>query len=196
VNFVPVVHRTYLSLGKKWAEAENKPWDGTAGETFQSGHVNFLRKAISLCYQYGDEKMAQKYLKIMTTMYPNPEYNVGMERYIVQYVLEDMQSMGLVDANATVAFFLFQAYMRYGMGDDYSALAMRKWAIFIYNTYMKGRKLKEETGRMSMAEFKDVDRNALEMSLANLPPKHQERLKARLNITTQPAVGVEKLPNK
>ncbi len=102
--------------------------------------------------------MAKKYWDLMTKMYPNPEYNIGMEKFIYKYVLEDMQSFGLSDVNATVGFFLFQSYTRYAMGDDYTALAMRRWATVIYNAYMDKRKLKEETGRMSMADFKFIDK--------------------------------------
>jgi len=187
INMVPVVNRIYLSLGEKWAKAENIPSDGTAGETFKAGHINFLRKAIGLCYQYGAEQMAKKYWDQLTKMYPNPEYNIGMERFIYKYVLEDMQSFGLTDVNASVNLFLFQSYLRYAAGDDYAALGMRKTATMMYSTYMKNRKLKEETGRMSMADFKQIDKNALEMALKSLPENLRQRLEARLKITTQPS---------
>jgi hypothetical protein len=182
VRFIPVVHRTYLSLGKKYAEAEKIPWDGTAGETFRDGHVNFLRKAIGFYYQFGDDKMTRKYWDIMTKMYPLPEYKIGMDKYIYKLVKEDIGSMSLADVNATVVMFLMQAYSRYAMGDDYSALAMERWAELLYKSYMKDRPLKEETGRMSMAPWKDLKDYAIKATMKSMPEKLQERLRARLKL--------------
>jgi len=187
IRFIPVVDRTYISLGKKYAEAEKIPWDGTAGETFKSGHINFLRKAIALCYQFGDMNMARHYWDKMRKMYPNPEYDIGMEPYIYKYILEDVRTSGLTDINSTIMLFLVQACSSYAVGDDYSALAKERVAKLLYDNYMHGRLLKDERGRMNMPPYRDMKRKAIEFTLQNMPPKLQERLRDRLNLTTQPA---------
>jgi hypothetical protein len=187
IRFIPVVNRVYLALGKEQAAQDNIPWDGTAGETFKSGHINFLRKAIAVAYQYGSNTLAKKYWDLMLKMYPNPEYNIGMEAYVYKYVREDMESSGMVDVNSTVVLYLFQAYLSYASGDDYTALAQEKLANFMYQRYMKDRLLKDPTGRMNMAPLSDLKKYALNMALKNLPDTMRERLQVRLNITTQPA---------
>jgi hypothetical protein len=192
IRYIPYTHNFYVSIGKKWAENEKKSWDGTAGETFRDGHVNFLRKAIGFYYQFGREDMAQKYWNIMTKMYPLPEYSVGMKPYIFKLIKEDVASMGLSDINASVVMFLRQAFVFYAMGDDYSALAMERWAELLYKSYMKDRLLKEETRRMSMAPWKDLKLQAFQDTYKSIPPKLQERLRARVNLPL-PAPEPEKL---
>ncbi|MFA5864671.1 MAG: hypothetical protein WC975_08280 [Phycisphaerae bacterium] len=182
IRFIPVLHRIYLSLGKKWAAAEKIPWDGTAGETFKDGHINYMKKAIGLYYQYGREDLAKKYWDMMLKLYPYAEKNDGLEAFVRRYVREDIKSMGLTDVNSTVVMFLGQAYQRYAMGDDYSALAMERWAKTIYDSYMQGQEGKNETGRMNMAPWKDLKNYAIKMSLQSLPENLRERLRTRLNL--------------
>jgi hypothetical protein len=196
IRFIPVVNRVYLALGKEEASQNNIPWDGTAGETFKSGHVNFLRKAVSTAYQYGSDSLAKKYWDMMLKMYPNPEYNIGMEAYVFKYTKEDIESSGMVDINATVVLFLTQAYVSYAAGDDYAAMAKEKLARFLYNQYMKDRLLKDPTGRMNMAPMADLQKYAQDTALKNLPEMLQERLKTRLHIKLEPAAVEEKAPSK
>jgi len=185
IRFIPVLHRVYLSLGKNYAKAEGKKWDGTAGETFRSGHVNFLRKAIAMYYQYGRMDMARKYWKILNKLYPNKEYNIGMEAYVYKYIREDLQSMSLADVNATVMMFLMQAYTRYAMGDDYEAAALKKWAQMVYDAYMKDRLLRQQTGRTALASWSKMNSQAVKFVLKSIPPKLADRLRERLNIPTK-----------
>ena len=186
IRFIPILHRVYLSLGKNYAEAEGKKWDGTAGETFRSGHVNFLRKAIAMYFQYGRMDMAKKYWKILNKLYPNKEYNIGMQAYIYKYIREDLQSMGLADANATVMMFLMQAYTRYALGDDYEAAALKKWAKMVYDAYMKDKLLRQQTGRTALASWDKMNRQAIEFVLKSISPKLAQRLCERLNIKVRP----------
>ncbi len=186
IRFIPILHRIYLELGKNYAEAEGKKWDGTAGETFRSGHINFLRKAIAMYYQYGRTDLARKYWKILNKLYPNKEYKIGMEPFIYKYVREDIQSMGFADVNATVVMFLIQSYTRYALGDDYESAALKRWAKMIYDAYMQERKLRQITGRTILAPWKDLNKFAIQHVLKNLPPKLTERLRIRLNLPKSP----------
>jgi len=182
IRFIPVADRVYLSLGKKYAEAEGKEWDGTAGETFRSGHVNFLRKGIQLYYQYGNYAMAEKYWKKLKKLYPNPEYNVTMERYVYDQIMEDMEGVGMVDANATIVFFLVQAYRRYAMDDDYSAVAMERLAKRLYDFYMKDHRWKGPTERVGLPPWKNVVADARAAALRDLPDQMKERLRRKLGL--------------
>ena len=191
IRFIPVVHRVYLALGKEEAAQNDIPCDGTAGETFKSGHVNFLRKAVSVAYQFGSEALAKKYWNIMLKMYPNPEYDGGMEAFVYQYAREDIESGGMVDINSTVMSYMFQAYISYAAGDDYTALAKERIAKLVYNRYMKDRLLKDPTGRMNMAPLAELQKHAQDMALKVLPETMQERLRIRLNLQPQPAAQEE-----
>lgn len=182
INFIPILNRIYLELGKSYAEAEGKEWDGTAGDLFRSGHVNFLRKAVAMYYQYGKTDLAREYWQMLNKLYPNKEYNIGMEQYIYKYVRESIQTMGFSDANATVTTFLIQSYIRYAVGDDYEAAAMRRWARMVYDAYVNERKYRELTGRTLLSPWEKIEQNALNYTLQNLPPALSERLKERLNI--------------
>jgi len=192
IRFIPVLNRVYLALGKEEAAKENIPWDGTAGETFKSGHINFLRKAIAEAYQYGSAALTKKYWKLMTTMYPNPEYAVGMEPYIYNYVKEDIQSSSLPDINATVVLYLTQAYLSFAAGDDYAALAKEKMAKFLYNQYQKEKYLKQETGRTMMASLPQLQKYAQDLAMQNLPETMRERLRLRLNLPAPAAEDKKK----
>ncbi len=182
IRFIPVLHRVYLSLGKNYAKANGKKWDGTAGELFRSGHVNFLRKAIAMYFQYGRMDMAKKYWNILNKLYPNKEYKIGMQAYVYKYIREDLQSLGLADVDATVMMFLMQAYTRYAMGDDYEAAALKKWAKMVYDAYMKERLLRQRTGRTALASFNKMNAQAIKFVIKSLPPKLSDRLRQRLNI--------------
>ncbi len=185
IRFIPILHRVYLALGRNYAQAEGKKWDGTAGETFRSGHVNFLRKAIAMYYQYGRTDMARKYWKILNKLYPNKEYKIGMQAYIYKYIREDLQSMGLADANSTVMMFLMQAYTRYALGDDYEAAALKKWAKMVYDAYMKDKLLRQQTGRTALASWDKMNRQAIKFVLKSISPKLADRLRERLNISVK-----------
>jgi len=182
VRFIPVVHHWYVAFGKKWAQINEEEWDGTAGETFRSGHVNFLRKGITLYYQYGRMDKAREYWDTMTEMYPLPEYGVGMEAYVHKLILEDLLSPGLPDVNASVQFFLMDAYRRYALGDDYSAMGMERLAKTLYDSYQDERSWSGEMAakRVAMPSWPEMVRKTREQAYAALPPELSQRLRERL----------------
>jgi len=186
IEFIPVVHRTYLALGQKYAEGRGEQWDGTGGRTFKAGHVNFLRKGIALYYQYGRMDLARKYWKIMTTMYPLREYDVGMVAYIRKEIVENIKTQGMTDTNATINMMLVQACGRYARGDDYTAVGMERLAKTIYEAYMdEGRKWRQPTGRVSLRPWEDIVSQARATALKNLPADLADRLRQRLGIETR-----------
>ena len=179
LRFVDVLHRVYLALGK--ADME-ETWDGTAGPTFKAGHVNYLRKIISIIYQYGREDLAERYWKILTKMYPNREYDVGMRRFVHNYVLQEVTSSSMTDVNAIVGAYLIQAYSYYAVGDDYNALAMEKVAGIVYETYMKDRRHIDPNKRVTLAPMTELKRSARDYVLESMPPQVANRLRARLGM--------------
>lgn len=180
LRFVPVEHRLFLALGRVFAEAEGGEWDGTAGQIFKSGHVNFLRKAISFYYRFDDQANAKKYWNIMTKLYPLKEYNVGMRRYIGKYVLEDVKSKGLADIGGTVYAYLVQAFERYAIGDDYSAAAMKRYARMIYDAYMSEKEHMRPTDRVNLPKWDTMVDQARGDVLRMLKPELADRLRQRL----------------
>jgi len=179
LRFVDTLHRLHLALGK---QDMGDKWDGTAGERFRSAHVNFLRKAIALLYQYGREDLARQYWNILKKLYPNREYDVPMSRFVFDYILEDLDAMGITDVAASVDLFLTQAYQRYALGDDYGALAIERVAKLLYDQYMKDRAFKSETGRVDLRPLPVMKREALERVLKVLPPRQADRLRTRLGL--------------
>jgi len=184
IRFIPVVDRTYLAMGRKYAKAEGLEWDGTATQKFKAGHVNFLIKAISFYYQYGQMDLARAYWNELTTLYPNKVYDVGMNRFIRSFILEDIETLGLADANATINLMLQAAYRRYAQGDDYAAMGIERVAKMVHQAYMKGHKYKGPTHRVSLRPWNEIVAHARTTALRTLPPQLAERFRRRLGIET------------
>ncbi|MBI5865071.1 MAG: hypothetical protein HZB38_11305 [Planctomycetes bacterium] len=67
LNFIEPMHKAYLTYG---AVLENDPeYMGGAGDTFRSGHMNFLSEAVRMLYFAGRENEAQYYLEYMQRTY-------------------------------------------------------------------------------------------------------------------------------
>jgi len=192
VRFIPTEHRLYLALGKAYAEGNGEQWDGTAGEQFKSGHVNFLRKAISLYYQYGDEAKAREYWNIVKKLYPLKEYDVGMESYMHKYILGDLQDQSMRDINMTIDGFLVQAYQRYAFGDDYSALAMERYAKMLYQAYQDRKQWILPSNRVTLPPWDEIVSKVREQVLQSLPAELKDRLRKRLGIESSREVSTEK----
>jgi hypothetical protein len=182
LRFAWTLHRVYLSLGKKWAQAEKRPWDGTAGENFRDGHINYLRKIVAVAYQYGREDLSEKFWKELNTLYPNPEYKIGRMGCIRKFVREDIGSKGMVDVNVFIKGYLIQSFLNYAWDDDYQAVALRRYARTMYESYQDDRIAKSsETGRMRLEPWKDCVDFAEKVALQNLPERFQERLRTKLH---------------
>jgi len=181
LRFIETTHRIHLALGKA---DMGEDWDGTAGPTFRSAHVNFLRKAVARLYQYGRNDLARHYWRILKKLYPNKEYDVPMETYVHKYILEDMGGVNMpLDAvTSAVGFYLTEAYRRYAIGDDYSAVAMQRLAETIYQAYMEEQR-KRLSLRVKLPPLDDIKRDARRVVLANLPPKLADRLRSRLGLS-------------
>ncbi len=191
LRFVDVLHRVYLALGK--ADME-ETWDGTAGPTFMAGHINYLRKIIAIIYQYGREDLARKYWNILTKLYPNGEYDVGMVRFVHNYILEEVVGSSMVDVNTAVGAHLIRAYSYYAVGDDYSALAMEKLAGIVYETYMKDRRSTDASGRVLLAPMRELKLSARDYVLRTIPHQLANRLRDRLGMPLEDQPELSPLP--
>ncbi|GMU80328.1 MAG: hypothetical protein AMXMBFR47_01990 [Planctomycetota bacterium] len=82
LNFIEPMHRAYLQYGKALATDLAEGEEG-AGETFRSGHVNFLEESIRLLYLAGRKREAAYYYNYLREAYGKRPHGAVETRYLV-----------------------------------------------------------------------------------------------------------------
>lgn len=170
LRFVDVQHRMYQVVAVHHGS-----------DMARSGHINFLRRAVTELYRYQKLDDAQNYYDELRRLYPMPEHDLPLDKFAADYTLKQLrESPGEREATSMVEQFLMQSLMLYVAGDDYNALAMHRTARMVYDAYMD-RVGDYATDRVRLKPFDEMERIVYEQRVKpNLSPEAIERLENRL----------------
>ncbi|MFN0136801.1 MAG: hypothetical protein ACKVS9_11880 [Phycisphaerae bacterium] len=96
LNFIEPMHQAYMTYGK---DIDPDPTNTGVGETFRSGHVNFLTESIRMLYLAGREREAAHYYEYMRENYgltsegtANEAMMVPLKDYVLASFREGLDS--------------------------------------------------------------------------------------------------------
>ena len=110
--------------------------------SLQNGHRNMLKNALLSFYQAGSSpedphrRQAQRIYEQLRQLYPLVEFNVPLEIYARNRIIEELESLGINNAREIIQMLLREAYFRYAMRDDDEAFGREKMAEEIHQHYL------------------------------------------------------------
>ncbi len=172
-------NNSMLAVLEKYKDIERK---GTY-ESLQIGHRNMLKNALFSFYQAGHRKQAQKIYNQLKQLYPGKEeFNVPLVAFVRNRLREELENIGLNNANEIVIMMLRESYFRYAVRDDDGAASLEKMAKEAYDSYNKMNKPDEY--RVDLDPFPMQRYFALIDFLEDeqFPPELRHRLLSRIEI--------------
>jgi len=125
------VNNGWLAIIEKY---ENIDKHGSR-ESLKIGHRNFLRNALFSFYQAGHIRQAEKIYRQLRQLYPSEDLNVPFIIFVKNRLREELQFIGLNNAQEIVQMMLREAYFRYAIHDDDEAFGREKMAEEVHNHY-------------------------------------------------------------
>jgi hypothetical protein len=111
--------------------------DGGSYKSLQDGHRNMLKNATFLFYQAGHEPQAQKIYDRLRKLYPLDEFKVPLVEFARNRFREEIESLGIFDAQEQIIALLREAYFRFALRDDDEAFGREKLADQVWNYYQQ-----------------------------------------------------------
>ena len=152
--------RMFDTYNKSFLAVLDKYKDDKEGTliSLQNGHRNMLKNAVLSFYQSGHKLKAQKIYDQLRKLYDFPEFKVPMEEFARKRFVEELESIGLNDANEQVVLLLRESFYLYAIGDDEASYGREALAKEIHDYYQK--KYLDEN-RIDLPDFKVLQYLAL-----------------------------------
>lgn len=176
------VNRSYLSYGRDLNMIESMhqafvrygplfdPDDTTgagAGETYRSGHINFLTEAIRLLYMSGRDADANHYFRYLRTVYaltpsgePNPAVAKSLHDFVMDSFLDATEAAGLRDILLVLDAWFTSAYNELADGDVTSYIRLMNTAREYHEHYMREKRNDPGWAGKRIPEFVDLQIDA------------------------------------
>jgi len=166
-----------LAVLDKYKDIES---EGTY-QSLQDGHRNMLKNAAFLFYQAGHEQQALKIYNELRKRYPRDEFKVPLVEFARNRLREELESIGIFDAQEQIVALLIESYFRYAMHDDDEATGREKLAKEIWEHYQS--KYPDEQ-RIDLPDFKLLRYFALLDFFDDplYPPNLKQNLLSRIEI--------------
>jgi hypothetical protein len=119
LNFIPTMHEAYLTYGRTIAGDPNEPG---AGQTFRSGHANFLAEAIRLLFFAGRQQEAAEYYAWLQDNYGHDytgELSIDYDKTLRDFVIDTFLEADLNwrDARARLGAAFMAAFEQLAEGN-------------------------------------------------------------------------------
>jgi hypothetical protein len=151
-------------------------------KSLQDGHRNMLKNACFLFYQAGHEQPARKIYDELRKRYPRDEFNVPLVVFASRRFREELESLGIYDAEEQIVALLRESYFRYALRDDNEAFGREKLAQQVWDYYMS--KYDDPEYRVDLPDMKLLRYFALWDFLNDplYPPNLRSNLLGRMKI--------------
>jgi hypothetical protein len=172
LNFIEPMHNAFTTYGPMFEPDE--PNSVGAGETYRSGHVNFLEEAIRMLYLAGRENEAAHYYNYLQTTYrltinnrPNPAYLKTLDNFVLDSFKAAMDAAGPREMGILLTGFLMNGWEELAQGD------VQRWTRIVQRArewhayYMKDKKDDLMLQRQWLPPFPDMVLDTLRAWLAS-----------------------------
>jgi hypothetical protein len=166
LNFIQPMHEAYVRYGPLFdADAGVAPG---AGESFRSGHINFLTEAIRLLYLAGREADAAYYYNYLRTTYgktptgqPNAMFAKSLDDFVLDSFLEATETTpSLRDVMLLIDGWLLDAYNELADGDPTGYVRLVRAAAAYHEKYMRDKRGDPGWAGKLLPEFTDLQIDA------------------------------------
>jgi len=165
LNFVEPMHQAYVKYGPLF-DPDSEEVVG-AGQTYRSGHINFLTEAIRSLYLSGRESEAARYYRYLRETYrltptgePNPAFNKNLHDFVMGSFLESTQSPGLREIALLMGDWLFRAFDELADGDTTAYARLVRAAAEYHEKYMREKRNDPTWASKRLPELVDLQVDA------------------------------------
>lgn len=162
LNLIESMHRAYLAYGKL---LDPNPTPTGVGDTFRTGHQNFLTDAIRMLYFAGRQREAARYYRYLRNNYSrsgdggiNPAFAKPLAQYVEDSLLENIE--GYWDTRTTIDALLANSFDELLRGNRARCTALVKKGLALHSQYNQGR-MKETTKKMRLPPYPDYRADVL-----------------------------------
>ena len=136
--------------------------------TFITGYENFLKDAIVALYVNNQKKKAKLYMDILKKRQPNnTKLKKPLERYVMEELTEDLDSMNEDQARYAINGFLNTSFQMFLYGDIVQAKTFWELAKKINESYIA--RTKNRKGRMGVLPFPEMAVRYKDLYMKNFP---------------------------
>jgi len=147
-DFIEPMHQAYIKYGNLFDLRATKDDDARAGDTFRTGHINYLTEAIRLLYLGGQEAEADHYYAYLQRYYPNGEDgqpNPRLAKTLHDFVMDDFfestaKNAGLRETRAAVEQLLARGFDQLAAGDVNGFTSSVQRARELHENYMRDKR--------------------------------------------------------
>ncbi len=155
--FMEPLHRAYIRLGRLFDP--DTQGVGGAGDTFRSGHTNFLTEIIRRLYLSGLEEQAAAFYRFLQDTYPttitgqpNPALQKRLHDYVVDSLRDSDEVPGIREMILTIHSVLRNAYSELAKGNTERYVQLVRRAGEFHENYMNDKR-NEQAIRLQIPEF-------------------------------------------
>ena len=207
LNFIEPMHKAYVTYGPLFdaGAGSGKPIIG-AGNTFRSGHVNFLSEAIRLLYLSGREADAAHYYAYLQDTYSvsaqgelTTVYDKSLHDFVLGNFLESMSAASARDVLIALDGWLYNAYGELADGNLVAYVRLVDAARQYHESYMRDKRGDPGWERVHLPEFINMQidtfgRWLLERPISSAYVLQKARLWRRAPLFLRQAVYDDLLP--
>ena len=153
-------------------------------KSFRDAYENFMSRAITTMYSYGQYTKAQQFYDYLTDHKKNRDTRLPFDQYVLKQWQEEIRDAGFKQANDMISGIIFRSCILLGYGDKTAADAHLQLARMAYNRYMKD--MGTET-RTKLPPFSQMTSEIAQACIRNLPGTIADRIKAQLLLEAQQA---------
>ena len=162
-------------------------------KSFRDAYENFMSRAITTMYSYGQYTKAQQFYDYLTDHKKNHATRLPFDQFVLKNWQEEIRDAGFKQANDMINGMIFRSCILLGYGDKTAADAHLQLARMAYNRYMKD--MGTET-RTKLPPFSQMTSEIAQACIRNLPEEIASRIKAQLLLEAQQAPSEEKTDSK
>jgi hypothetical protein len=169
---IPTINATYEKMIAEEAGNSNG-----IQQNFQTGHKNFLKDAVYMLYESGQESKAQYWFNYLKKTYTNAfvgkEANISLEDFAIKQVVDDNNGMDRDKVEASIMALIRRAFVCFVRGNEdyginYENLARAVWVHYDRKTTGADQR------RTELKSFQELHRLVLKQALGpntGLPPE-------------------------
>ncbi len=162
LNFVESMHRAYLAYG---AALDPNPTPTGVGDTYRTGHQNFLTDAIVMLYFGGRKREARRYFDYLRENYGlsgDGRVNPAVVKWLPEFVEDNLREN--IDSHwqvrSTISNLLKVSFDELMQGNLARYNLLAKKALDLHSKYNEGR-MTAQTDKMRLPPFRDYQADEL-----------------------------------
>ncbi|RIK64507.1 MAG: hypothetical protein DCC65_14400 [Planctomycetota bacterium] len=133
IRMAKVLFNAYLEDSREYLKDENQ--NSPVSINFVTGFVGFVRTAIVRYHELGMQKEAQEFYDFISSTYPDPIYEGGLDKFLARQFAYDRKNPDLPKVISRIEGLIQRGLIQYGYGEDEEAIRYLNRAREVFNLY-------------------------------------------------------------